>query len=139
MELIIMTHLYTFSKQERLCGKISIARLFNEGASFVEYPLRFVYISNKQKTGSVVKVLISVPKKKCKRAVQRNKIKRLIREAYRLNKPLWIEPFNKQQIEVHIALTYITDKDLDFNYIHDKLIKGMKKIVTELSKNYCQL
>lgn len=76
---------HTLHKQERLRGKIVVQRLFAEGKAFTCYPLRVVY---KHNASCEQKVLFSVPKKRFKRAVDRNRIKRLMRESYRLNKEL---------------------------------------------------
>lgn len=61
-------------------------RLFAEGRSFVAYPLRVVYLCTDDLAAARLSMLVSVPKKKFKRAVRRNRIKRLVREAYRLHK-----------------------------------------------------
>ena len=73
---------YTLSKEERLSWKRYIDLLFAKGQSFVAFPLRVVYLSvEKEETLAPVSILISVPKKKFRRAVKRNLIKRQVREA----------------------------------------------------------
>ena len=78
---------HTFPKEEHLCRKKLIEELFSkQGSSFGVYPLRIVWIKASVATAAPPQVLISVSKRTFKRAVDRNRLKRLIREAYRLNK-----------------------------------------------------
>ena len=78
---------HTFPKEEHLCRKKLIEELFSkQGSSFGVYPLRIVWIKSEMPTTAPPQVLISVSKRTFKRAVDRNRLKRLIREAYRLNK-----------------------------------------------------
>ena len=78
---------HTFPKEEHLCRKKLIEELFSkQGSSFGVYPLRIVWIKSEMPTTASPQVLISVSKRTFKRAVDRNRLKRLIREAYRLNK-----------------------------------------------------
>ncbi|HMQ47987.1 MAG TPA: ribonuclease P protein component [Saprospiraceae bacterium] len=78
---------YTFHKEERLKSEKTIGQLFKTGASFGQYPLRLVFLAEEKGQGVYpVKITFSVPKKKFPKAVQRNRLKRLMREAWRLNK-----------------------------------------------------
>lgn len=78
--------LHTFGKDERLCSRKTLEELFGGGHPSVSaFPLRAVYMPC---GGGGVKVLMSVPKRYFKRAVRRNRIKRQLREAYRLQKQL---------------------------------------------------
>ena len=77
----------TFSKGERLCNYHQIQKLFQEGNSLKKYPIKLLYLAvDSQEINN--QVLISVPKRKVRRAVHRNRIKRLIRESYRKQKSL---------------------------------------------------
>lgn len=78
---------YSLPKIERLSLKRYQDRLFAEGKSFVAYPLRVVYLCTDEAMPARSAMLVSVPKKKFRRAVKRNRVKRLVREAYRLRKP----------------------------------------------------
>ena len=78
---------YAFPKEEHLCRKKLIDELFGkQGSSFGVYPLRIVWTRSETLSATPPQVLISVSKRTFKRAVDRNRLKRLIREAYRLNK-----------------------------------------------------
>ena len=78
---------HTFPKEEHLCRKKLIDELFGkQGSSFGAYPLRIVWLPGPGPTAAPPQVLISVSKRSFKRAFDRNRLKRLIREAYRLNK-----------------------------------------------------
>ncbi|WP_029034268.1 ribonuclease P protein component [Salinimicrobium terrae] len=78
----------SFGKKEKLKSKIIIDRLFAEGNSVKKYPLRLIYLPLEKAPEKINKVAVSVPKRSFKRAVDRIKLKRLLREAYRKNKYL---------------------------------------------------
>ena len=76
----------TFGKAERLSRKKWIQELFDKGSSFNFYPYRILYIDHPDSASSHNQVMFTVPKRLFKRAVDRNKVRRRMREAYRLNK-----------------------------------------------------
>ena len=78
---------FSYNKDDKLKQKTAIDALFNSGLSVSQYPLRLVFISESTLNNGTTKLAVSVSKRNFKKAVDRNKIKRLIREAYRLNKP----------------------------------------------------
>lgn len=78
----------SFGKDERLCGKTTIAALFKDGSWGVEGCLKFCYARRPAEEGKPCRILISVPKRLFKRAVRRNLLKRRIREAYRTRKSI---------------------------------------------------
>jgi ribonuclease P protein component len=84
----------TLGKKERLKSRKLIGRLFEEGTSIKNFPFRLVYLSTEITSVFSVKASFSVPKRNFKKAVDRNRIKRLIREAYRLEKKM----YSKDQI-----------------------------------------
>ncbi len=119
---------YSFSKAEHLCGEKKISRLFSEGNAFIVYPLRIVYSVLEEKDDIPVKVMVSVPKKRFKRAVKRNRLKRLMREAYRLNKHILWNVIKEKHSEMHISFQYISDEELTFGYIENKMITALEKL-----------
>ncbi|MGB7785300.1 MAG: ribonuclease P protein component [Salinimicrobium sp.] len=77
----------SFGKKEKLKSKVIIDRLFAEGRSVKKYPLRLIYLPLSE-AEELHKTAVSVPKRNFKRAVDRNHLKRLMREAFRKNKYL---------------------------------------------------
>jgi ribonuclease P protein component len=119
----------TFTKAERISLQREIDLLFKEGKAFTVYPLRVIYIKQKPFSGVPVSILISVPKKRFKRAVKRNRVKRLIRETYRLNKnPLW-ESLASSEKGLLIAFIYIGNGVCRFPVMEG----AMKKVISSFS------
>jgi ribonuclease P protein component len=77
---------FSLTKKERLSRKIWIQDLFEKGASFYFHPFKVLYLPHPDSGSTINQVLFSVPKRQFRRAVDRNTIKRRLREAYRLNK-----------------------------------------------------
>ena len=94
----------TYSKKEKLKSKKLIDRLFAEGQSVSAFPLRLVYLSATFEDIIIAKTGISVSKRNFKNAVDRNRIKRLLREAYRLNKSTY---FNNITTQYAFMILYI--------------------------------
>ncbi|MCD7973876.1 MAG: ribonuclease P protein component [Candidatus Azobacteroides sp.] len=125
---------YTFKKTERLSNEKLIGNLFTKGKSFVVYPIRVVYLIEQDSvhTGQNVKVLVSVSKKKFKSAVKRNRIKRLIREAYRLNKPAFNSTLAAKNKGLSIAFIYLDSEIKDYYLIEKKMIEIFQKLTKEI-------
>ena len=80
--------MYTFKKEERLCNKRLIDGLYHNGSSFLCYPFKATWCLSDLPAPFPAQVLFAVSKKRFKRAVDRNRVKRLMREAYRADIPL---------------------------------------------------
>ena len=122
-----------FRKEERLCGEIRTGKLFSQGKGFIVYPLRFVYRISDVEESAAVRLLISVPKKKIRHATDRNKIKRLLREAYRLNKYLITVEMAEKGIFVHTGIIYLSNEISEYSVIEEKVITGLKKLRKHLA------
>jgi len=114
---------FTFSKQERLSKKKEIDSLFAGGKSFNLPPIRVTYKPNPDQTFLIHQVLFSVPSRNFKRAVDRNLIKRRLREAYRLNKSKLTSA-----TKLLVAYIYIAKDILPFSEIEEKLVQSFKKL-----------
>jgi ribonuclease P protein component len=113
----------TFKKPERLCSKILIEKLFENGNSFISYPFRVTWLIDNLHGGSPVQVLIVVSKRRVKLAVTRNKIKRLIREAYRKNKHIIYNRYSTSQAtRLLLCINYIGKTNVEYKDVERKLI-----------------
>ncbi|MFO7825184.1 MAG: ribonuclease P protein component [Cyclobacterium sp.] len=118
-----------FSKQERLHSKKLIKELFDKGSSFFLYPFKVIYL---EKDGlSNNQLLVSVSKKKFKKAVDRNHIKRRVKEAYRLNKCM-LE--NDETAKKLMALVYVSQDLMGFHDMEPKVKRVLKKILQVKTK-----
>jgi len=97
---------YSFNKQERLSSRKSILLLFEQGSSFFSYPFTVVWRLSEPLSGSHMQVAISVPKKLFKRAVDRNRIKRITREAWRYHKSELCAYLEQHDKHIVIMLVY---------------------------------
>ena len=118
---------YGFSKSEKLTGKKKIEELFRSGSSFYldEFQVKYQPCSNEETSH---RLLITVPKKNFKRAVDRNLLKRRIREAYRLNKKFLISERHNEFF--YIAFIYLSKNILTFKEIENQLIGCLKRLDT---------
>ena len=129
-----MEHRFTFTKEERLCSKILIDKLFTEGKSVYSPPFRFVFMPVEYLKGQFpAQVVFSVPKRNFKLAVKRNLIRRRMREAYRLNKSDFYEALTLSEKKLAIMIIYIEKDISEFPKIEVGIIKGLKKALTKLS------
>ena len=123
---------YSFKKGERLSNKKTITQLFSSGKSFVVFPFRIIYLPNPAtENDCTTQILVSVSKKRLKSAVKRNRIKRLVRETYRIDKSLLNQPLhpNCKQTWI-IAFIYIDTKIHPFSFIQKKMQEVLQKINT---------
>ena len=118
----------TFAKGERIFLQKEMDFLFKEGSSLQVYPLRVVYAAKKPLSGFPVAVLVSVSKKRFKRAVKRNRLKRLMREAYRRNKQMLWQSELIQDKGMLIAFLYISHETCKYDTVEAAMKKALDKI-----------
>lgn len=123
----------TFRKSERLNSKLIIDKLFAGGnSSMAAFPLRVVYMRTPKVEGQPpVSILISVPKKRFHHAVDRNHMKRLVREVYRTNKSMLWKLLEDKDYSLAIAFVCITDTMPTFYQVS----KGVKKALVRISES----
>jgi len=129
--------IYSFKKEERLCSKKFLTELFDNGSSFLVYPYRVVWlVSPDQNQSFAIQVVVSVPKKRFKSAVDRNLIKRRTREIYRLGKEILLYPaLNLHQKNILLGLSYVGKEIHDFDFLQQKLNNIFKTLISKLQEN----
>ena len=119
----------SFKKEERLCNIKLIEKLYHTGSSFLVYPFRIIWLSSETNSEFPVQVLISVPKKKFKHAVDRNLLKRRIREIYRLHKSEDLFPFlNERSEKIVLAINYIGNEIAEYASMEKKFNAAMLRL-----------
>lgn len=133
---------FGLSKSDKLCSSVAIDNLFagyssssddNSVCSIIAYPLRAVWkIYDGKREDADIKFFISVPKKRLRHAVDRVKMRRRIREAYRLNKHNFIITIDNTHID--LALIYISDGLKEYT----KIDKAISKIINKINETLSQ-
>ena len=124
---------YTFKKSERLCSRILMDRLFqDDNRSVSAYPIRAVFLPVEPTAQQGVSVLISVPKKRFHDAVDRNRVKRQLREAYRRHKHALTSRMAERGEGLLIAFVYVSPQIESTDYIEKRMVRLLDKICEAL-------
>jgi len=121
----------TLRKAERLSSKIQIDKLFSGGSkSLVAFPLRIVFVPVPRNKAAAASILTSVPKRYFHHAVDRNLVKRKLREAYRKNKYILLDYLSDKDYSLAIGFIWLS-KDLCFTNDVENKVRNMLLRVTE--------
>ena len=119
----------TLGKEERLKSKKLIESLYAEGKSIKNFPLRLVYLQVEHTSNFPAQAGFSVPKRNFKSAVSRNRIKRLLKEAYRLQKTVVYSGVDKSYI---FMISYIGKEELAYDVVYSKMNKLLNLFVKKI-------
>lgn len=125
------TKKYTYGKDEKLKRRKLIDEIFKTGETFPSYPFRVFYKEMDFEADTKAQVGVSVSKRNFKHAVDRNRIKRLMRESYRLNKHTLIENIDQKVVAMII---YTQRKELPFDVMKSKMDSTLEKLCAEIEK-----
>ena len=131
------TQVFTFSKKERLCSKKLIENLFRSGRRMMVFPYSLhwqLVDSNRLPDNVPVQVLIATSKKKFHHAVDRNRVKRLTRECYRLHKPELYQYLESHNLTLILAINYVHNEIFDFATLMHKFDKLTTILVGEIER-----
>ncbi|HEY9559356.1 MAG TPA: ribonuclease P protein component [Anseongella sp.] len=125
-----------FKKEERLCSRTLILRLIDKGSSFLLYPYRITSFETVlPSTGFPAQVLITVSRRRFKRAVDRNRVKRVIREAYRKNKSEYLyKHLHQTGNSLALMISYVGKEILPSPEMEKKLILVLERLQREYDR-----
>ncbi len=120
---------YTLGKQERLKSKKLIEKLYKEGSSVKAFPLRMVFLQTEHTSEYPAQMGVSVAKRNFKKAPDRNRLKRLMRESYRLQKEIVYDNADKPYV---FMISYLGKEEKEYHEIYTKMNKLLHLFVSEI-------
>lgn len=121
---------FTLSKEERICSKKLINELFTgNGRSMTAFPLRVVFMKrNIVDDQPRAAMLVSVPKRYFKHAVDRNRVKRQVREAFRRNKSIITQNLTDDHDAVAMAFVWLTNEKYPSSEVENRMVRLLTRI-----------
>ena len=119
----------TLGKQERLKSKKLIEKLYKEGSSVKAFPLRIVFLQTEHTSDYPAQIGVSVAKRNFKKAPDRNRLKRLMRESYRLQKEI---VYNNLDLPYVFMISYLGKEEKDYEEIYAKMNKLLNLFIKEI-------
>jgi len=123
----------TLRKEERLRGERVFSYLFDHGHTFFQTPYKVFWLKTSDTALYPVRFAVSVPKRRFKRAVKRNLLKRRTREVFRINKQILNVAITDNH-QVHLLVIYASDKLLTYAELEESMKKILQRIAQESSK-----
>ena len=128
----------TLKKEERISSRTLIEKLFDGGnsRSMTAYPVRIVYLIESQPQEAAVKILVSAPKRNLKRAIDRNRVKRQMREAYRKNKHIVLERIDHtSNTTLALAFIWLDDRLYDSTEVEQRVVSLLERLAEKMKSS----
>lgn len=133
-----MSKTFSYGKNEKLKKRKQLAQLFESGQTFLSFPIKVFYKQSAEPLDFCIKAGVGVNKRNFKKAVHRNRIKRLLREAYRLNKPPLLNYLAQYQREAMVFFLYV-DKTLpQKGTLQNKMPFVIRELIKRLNESSVQ-
>jgi len=129
-----MPKIFSYGKNEKLKSRKLLEQVFSEGKSFTVFPVKVFYLKPNTPLDFPVKVGVGVSGKHFKKAVDRNRIKRLLREAYRTEKLALHKYLQEQNKHVVVFLLYIDKVLPEYAVIKTKMPLILERIIKQLNE-----
>jgi ribonuclease P protein component len=124
---------FTFKKEERLYGHAALENVYENGKHLHNNNIKILFIEVPQSTCSVCRVVFSVPKRNFKKAVERNLIKRRMREVYRKHKHILYQQLIEKQKSIHIYLIYTSKQIISFDELKENLLQALQLLANRVN------
>ena len=121
----------TLRKYERLYERKAIEELFDKGRAVTEKPIRALWITGQHSGTGSIKVAFTVPRRNFKHAVDRNLLRRRMKEAYRKNKFMLVDSLKGMKTECHIMFIYTDVKKCEYAEIESKFVLTLQRIIKQ--------
>jgi ribonuclease P protein component len=118
----------TFSSEERIKSRKLLEKLYQEGEQIKNFPYRLKYLKVAFDSGAQVQIVVSIPKRNVKKAVKRNRLRRQIKEVYRLNKADLLSQFKDKEKGLALFLIYTGKENQQYEYLESKLKELLEKL-----------
>ncbi len=122
-----------YHKKEKLKSRTQLEAIFATGKSFSVFPLKIFFLETDASETACIKAGVGVSARHFKKAVDRNRIKRLLREAYRLEKHTLLHQLEKHEKKIALFLLYIDKEMPDYVVLREKMKEGFEKLQSRLS------
>lgn len=123
----------TFPKSEHLKSKKVMEEVFSSGSSIKKFPFLLKFIRTNFEAGANVQIVISIPKRKVKKATTRNRLRRQIKEAYRLNKEELLSLISKQKQDLALFLIYTGEEKVKYEFLESRIKVILQDLIKQIS------
>jgi ribonuclease P protein component len=124
---------FSYNKKEKLKSRKRLEALFTSGAMFIVFPLKIFY-QEVELQDNILKTGVGTSRKNFRKAVERNRIKRLLREAYRTEKPGLLNYLQQNKKQIALFFLYI-DKSLpEYHVLKEKMQQAIEKLIKNLDE-----
>ncbi len=124
---------YFYRKQDKLKSRKAIAQLFSSGKSFSNFPFKVIWLPENDK--AILQTGIGVSSRYFKKATDRNRIKRLMREAYRLQKVVLQQHLQEKELRLSIFILYVGRELPEYNQVYEKTGIILKRLIKFCDEN----
>ena len=126
---------FTFKKEERLCSKKAFETLIASGTSVFCFPFKIILIKTDFPLNQSAQIAFSVPKRRFKKAHDRNLIKRRTKEAYRLIKPNLYQFLQAKGLRIQLLIVYVAPKVMTYHEIESKTKTALDSLMAIIEKD----
>lgn len=124
---------FTFKKEERLYGHAALENVYENGKHLHSNNIKILFVEVPQSTYPAGRVVFSVPKRNFKKAVDRNLIKRRMREVYRNHKHLLYQHLTEKQKSIHIYLIYNSKQIIPFDELKENIVQALQLLANRVN------